>query len=351
MSIKLGTVSTAADLLQRGRVARDLEAEVARLQAEVTTGRHADLSIAIGARVADAEALRQDLTRAEAFQVSNAQLESRLNLSQSALQTLVDGNIAAVDQLVAARTAPDVRGSTAIYADNRLEEIASILDTRFGSTTLFGGINSDTPPFANGRLAADGAGRVAVRDAFDTEFGFPPGSDLAANITPGDMTAFLDGAFADLFSSANWSALWTAASDTEQTVLVDPRVSVTSGVSATGDPYATMVAATVMVADLGLETLSDGTAELVIDRAMAELAQASDGLVADQGRLAGTQDQLQSATDRLTTRIDVFQMSIAQIEGVDVFERSGTLLDTLTQLDISYELTARLQNLTLLNRI
>lgn len=349
--MKLSTVSTAADLLQRSRVSRELEATVARLQEEVVTGRHADRSKAIGHDVANVEAIRQDITRAEAFQVSNGQVGARLDLTQEMLGSLIDGNNGMIDQLVTARSAADVRGSTAHYASTRLDEIASTLNTRLGGVGLFSGLNTGSVPFPDDQLGHDGPARSSVRDAFEVAFGFPPSSDQVSTIDPTDMAAFLDGPFSDIFSPNSWTSLWTVATDSETAALVTEDVTVTSGVTAAGDAYRTMVQASVMVADLGLAQMSSGTAELVLDRATHLNSDATAEILNDQGRMAVAQEEVQISSDRLSTRLDVFQASVARLEGVDVYQRSGELVDAMTQLDISYELTARLQSLTLLNRI
>jgi flagellar hook-associated protein 3 FlgL len=55
------------------------------------------------------------------------------------------------------------------------------------------------------------------------------------------------------------------------------------------------------------------------------------------------------ATDRINSQVDLFQRNLQDLEGVDPYEASTKITSLLNQIETSYSLTARIQQLSLVN--
>ena len=68
-----------------------------------------------------------------------------------------------------------------------------------------------------------------------------------------------------------------------------------------------------------------------------------------QAKLGLTENKVSSATDRIKSQVDLFQRNLIDLEGVDPYEASTRITSLLSQIETSYALTARMQQLSLVN--
>jgi flagellar hook-associated protein 3 FlgL len=103
-----------------------------------------------------------------------------------------------------------------------------------------------------------------------------------------------------------------------------------------------------MVADLGIETLSEAAYQAVVDTATRIAGEAVQDLAKEQSRLGTAQERIANANDRMSIQIDILTNHIGLLEGVDPFEASTRVAALMTQVETAYAMTARIQNLSLL---
>jgi len=60
------------------------------------------------------------------------------------------------------------------------------------------------------------------------------------------------------------------------------------------------------------------------------------------------EQRITNATDRIKTQIDLFERHILNTEGVDPYKASTRVTDLLSQIEKSYAITARIQQLSLM---
>ena len=60
-----------------------------------------------------------------------------------------------------------------------------------------------------------------------------------------------------------------------------------------------------------------------------------------------SENRVTRATDRIKMQIDLFERNILDMEGVDPYEASTRVSSLLAQIETSYALTARIQQLSL----
>src|SRR5690625_193015 len=318
-------------------------------QKEVATGRHADMGLALGRRTGHLVSLRQDFARITGFIDMNAFATSRLDMTQTVLGEIRTSAEEFLGMLI---SAPDGKvGALALrqQAAAGLSGLIAGLNTSVGGQHIFGGINSDAPPIGDYSASPPSAGKLAVRDAFQAAFGMSADDPNVATITAAEMEAFLDGAFADLFDDAGWSAHWSAASSDPMQSRISPTDTVTSSISANEAGMRKLAMAFVMVADLGAEKLSGAAFGKVVEAATRLVSDGAREIVTMQGRVGAAQARIGQVDDRLSLQRDILSREVGALESVDPFEAATRVTDLMTRLEAGYALTARLQHLSLLN--
>ncbi len=321
-----------------------MQTDLVRLNQEVTTSRLADVGLTLGARTSQSVSLHIDSSALSALIDSNSGVAARLQQQQSALDTMRGGADDFLQTLVTAGTSGG-SGTLVQAAQSALAGFTQAVNTSDGRNYLFGGINSSTAPMAE----YDSGPGAAVTAAFTAKFGFPPGDPAAANITGAQMTDFLNNEFDGLFADPAWGATWSSASDQVITNHIDAATTVSTSVSANEPAMRKLAEAYTLVGYLGFDGLGSDAQKAILDKANSLVGDGNDGLVAIQGSLGGVQNQLTDASDRLKTQQSIVQTHINSLEGVDPAE-AKVKIDTLTtQIEMSYSLTAKLLQMSLLN--
>jgi flagellar hook-associated protein 3 FlgL len=104
-----------------------------------------------------------------------------------------------------------------------------------------------------------------------------------------------------------------------------------------------------MVGYLAVDGLGAEARSAVLDKAISMLGTAVDGLVELQASIGAVENRLGDATERLTAQQATLASRIDALEGVDPAE-AKVRIDTLTlQIEMSYSLTAKLLQMSILN--
>ena len=321
-----------------------MQSDLVRLNQEVVTSRMADVGLTLGARTSQSVSLHVDSNALSSLVDGNSAISARLQQQQNALDTMRGGADDFLQTLIGAQTSGG-SGTLVQAAQSALAAFTQTANVSDGRNYLFGGINSATAPISQ---YADGPG-AAVTAAFTAKFGFPPDDPAAANISGADMTDFLNNAFDALFTDPAWGATWSSASDQVITNRIDTATTVSTSVSANESAMRKLAEAYTMVGYLGFDGLGADAQNAILDKANTLVGSGNDGLVEIQGSLGGVQNQVSDATDRLNTQQSILQTHIDSLEGVDPAEAKVQIDSLTTQIEMSYSLTAKLLQMSLLN--
>jgi flagellar hook-associated protein 3 FlgL len=326
-----------------------LQSRLQIAQKEVASGRLADVGLSLGAKTGESVSLRQEHQRLTAMKDTNAEVSSRLDLSQTALKGMIQTAQDFLSQLIGARDSES--GPTVIQtqATTGLNSFIDTLNTSFNGAYLFSGINADVKPVADYQQTPPSPAQQAVATEFLSAFGVAQGAAGTETITPAAMGTFLDGAFANLFDPTQWSSNWSSASDQNMRSRISTSELVDSSVNANDVAFRKLASAYTMVGDLGVTTLSNDTYRTVIDRAITLVGEAVDGMTKMQSNLGTVQERVTKANDRMSLQIDILSAHIGTLESVDPYEASTRVNGLMTQIETAYSLTARLQQMSLLN--
>lgn len=349
--MKTTSISTFA-ITNATREARvNLQVKLAQGQKETTTARHADVGLSLGYLTQRTVSLRQDLDRLSTFKDSNSVASSRLELSQTTLEGIGDAAQEFVKTLNAARSARSSAGVAITDAKAKLTNLVASLNTAVNGAYIFAGVNTDVKPVAEYFGTPPSAGRVAVETAFISEFGVPQGDPGASGITSAQMESFLNTTFGDLFGAADWTTTWSSASDQNITSRISTNERIETSANANAEAFRGIAAAYTMISNLGIEELNPDAYLAVVDKALAVVGQAISDLTQLRAGLGTSEERIKSANDRIDIQVTLVKEHITLLEGVDPYEAQANVNALLTQIETAYALTARLQNLSLINHI
>lgn len=327
------------------------QAKLAAAQQEVVTGRPADIGQTLGLETGRVISLRQDRSRLSTMVETNQMVSSRLSASQRALDSLADTAQSIVAQLLAGRDTATGPRTMAEAARGGLRAAIDMINSSYDGAHLFAGVNSDIKPLADYYATPNAANRQAVIDAFNSEFGMLPSDPGARTISADAMSTFLDDRFASLFGDAGWAANWSTASDQPMRARIATHELIDVSLSANDGALRKLVSGLVMVAELGTADLDRSSYRIIADKAIGAIGEAVAGLAANQSTLGIAEERIARANERMALSIDLMTRHIGAIEAVDPYDASIRVTNLLTQLEVSYALTARIQRLSLFNAL
>jgi flagellar hook-associated protein 3 FlgL len=303
---------------------------------EADSGRHADVGVALGYKTGTAVSFRQDITRLESIQKSNDVANMRLEATQLTLKDLHASATKFHQSALLYKGSPNGALST-VEAKAAFNSFMDMLNTANDGAYLFAGINSDVKP-----VTYAGAAQASVQTAFSA-LGVP------ANISEADMATFLDGPFATLFNDTNWKANWSQASDTNIKSRISTNEMIDTSTNANEEPMRLIMQAATMMSDLSNVDLQPDTLKVVADRAQALLSRAITGLSNTQGALGISEQRIADSNERMTIQVDMITNRVNMLEGVDPNEAALRVTALEQQIELSYSMTGRLQNLNILD--
>jgi flagellar hook-associated protein 3 FlgL len=325
------------------------QAELAKEQKEVASGRAADVGLALGGRTSQTVSLRQEHARLQSLIDSNGSVSARLDSTQQILGQLRDTAQAFLGTLIDARNGSSGPQIARAQAVGDLKSLIGSLNATQGGEYLFAGINTDVKPVTDYFEDPPAANKQAVDDAFAAYFGFDQSDPAVQNIAAADMQDFLDTQFAALFEGAAWSSNWSSASDQTIRSRISSAELIETSSTANQPAIRQLAMAYAMVADLGTENLDESAYQTLIDTAVKTAGKAIQGLTETQAQLGDSQNRVTKANDRMSVQMDIVATHIGALEGVDPYEASTRVNNLMTQIETAYALTSRVQQLSLLD--
>ena len=346
--MRVGSISTLnISYLMRDSILSS-QNRLVNAQAELASGRHYDIGLALGAGTGRDIMLRVEMADMQRFADNNKIGRIRADLTQQAISSIraVANNF--LETLTGTRNASQGQALAGIAAKSALEQLAGLLNTVHDGQHIFGGANTQAAPIAK---YSGSSGEASVAAAFLAAFGMTQSDPAAQNISAATMQGFLDNQFASAFIPSAWTSTWSQASNRHILSRIDRTELVQASSTANSDPFRQLTKALTMTADLGMPGLNQAAFETIVDNALAVTGDALLGLGAEQSRLGVAQNAITAANVRLSQRLTSVTAGVLDIESVDKYEAATRVNSLMTQLETSYTLTGRISRLSLLNYI
>jgi len=324
--------------------------EIQTLQKEIVTGRYADIGEALGASAGRSVALNQEVYRLETIRGANSIVTQRLSASQLALTSMADQAQSMLEAFIAVSGADDTSRLNVANQQltNAVDSFTSAINTSSNGEYIFGGVNTDTKPLADYQSAGSAA-KATFDGAFLGYFGFTQNDPAAAGITTAQMSDFLTNTLEPLYTGTAWNTDWSTASDNN----ITSRISRTELVESNTNSNTEGVRKFALAAVIGLELLgspiSSEVRSLVNSEAIKHAGEAVTKIDNVRSSLGVAESRVKKANTALEAQVRIFELHIGDLEGVDAYEASTRMNSLLAQVETSYQLTARLQQLSLMN--
>ncbi|MER8750904.1 flagellar hook-associated family protein [Mesorhizobium sp. M1050] len=325
-----------------------MQADLVKATKESSSGKVADVGLALGGRTAQSVTFQRDLDRLNVIIDSNGLVGARLSSTQTSLGQLSG---AAQTFLSALTTASSSDSSNSLTRDSgkaTIQQLTSILNTSVNGEYLFAGTNTDVKPI-NDFSAAGSPAKAAFDASFVSNFGFTPDDPAAANITAAQMDDFITNDVVPQFMGPGWQGNWSNATDQQIVSRIALNETTPTSTSANSDGIQKLAMAATMVASLMSSNISQAAKNTVVSRSTLLVGEALSGIAQVQSETGIVQKRLSDANDRMKTQTDLFERHIVDLVGVDPAEAATRVADLTQHIETSFALTARLQQLSLLN--
>lgn len=314
---------------------------------EMGSGRHADVGATLGARTGFSLSMSREVERITGQIDANMTASTRLSSTQLALTEMSGEADTLLSDLITARNGALSRESVQQAALSALDKTTTVLNTTFNGEYIFAGINTDVRPIA-GFDDPSSPPREAFDDAFLAHFGFAVDDPLTAGISGADMSAFLTGTMQEQFLGSGWNDSWSSATDQQIVSRIALNETAPTSISANIDGARNLVMAAASVTRLFDAALSDEAANAVLDHAIGAIGASTNDIAQQQGNAGISEQRLSAANERMEMQKNLLTLNVGALEEVNAEEVSTRLTALKAQLEISYTLTATLQNLRLL---
>lgn len=324
-----------------------MQVDLVKAQKELDTGRVADLGLALGTRTAQSVTFARDLDRLNPIIDSNGLVASRLSATQDALGQLSEQAQTLLSSLMSNASGDLNSTITANSGKATLQALTSILNTSVNGEFLFAGTNTDVKPI-NDFSAAGSPAKAAFDTSFLSYFGFTPDDPAAASVSATAMDDFLATEIEPQFFGTGWDD-WSNATDQSIVSRIALNETADTSVSANTDGVRKLTMAATIVSQLMSGNLGAEARQAIVGRALSLVGESISDLGQTMAQTGIVQQRVSDANTRMDTQIDLFNRHILDLEGVDPYEAANRVNDLVSHIQTSFALTARIQQLSLLN--
>ncbi len=357
MSMTVGRIST----LQFNQMNRDLisRTTVSLQQAakEVVTGRRADVYIDLGPQAAGTLTLRTREEETQAYMKSNSLLQGRLQVQLDSVDA-IRGQVTDVLEPVLANASLPLAGADTIQLQARtaLEITISQLNVSFGGEALFGGTESGATPLIPYAEVNPDTG-LSPEDVVNSIITGPPAT--LADIT--QIMADLDAVFSSASANPNEDFESTFYRGTPEldgsgvpnsriSARIEPGLELDYGLQANDEPFREVIKGLAMLAAFDVTEIADRDVYVAwMEEVTKVLGDASLEVLNISAEIGFRQQTVETAQRRLEAVSNVNVTQLAALEEVDPYEAATRMTALETQLRATYEVTAQLNSLSLLN--
>lgn len=353
----VGSISTYQFSMFMRQNVQSATIDLQRATAEVSSGRKADIYAELGATASSATKLRGREENTQTYMQANEVLGNKLEAMMVSVDSARDRVQDVLDIALANATRP-LNGADVLQeqASAALEGLVATLNTSFNGEHLFAGLESDVTPLTRWSQTNATTG-LSPEDAISSIFGAGP-TDAATATAISDQ---IDLAFAsnDTGNPArNFEATFYQGSPeldgggqpTQQmNAWVNVGQEVVYGARANDEAFREAYKGLAMLAVTDVNEMDEAAYETWMAEVIDALTGAQEGMLDVSARIGFNQQIVETTQTQLTDLSLVQRTQIANYENVDPYEAITRMNSLQAQLEASYEVSSRLQGLSILN--
>lgn len=313
----------------------DLNRSLAQLSEEVVTGRASDTTLRLNAQFSFLTQLETDLAKTQARSLALSEVAITAGAQQTALERVVEtaddlfGTLALLQTDAGAITVDTLADQARGYLDT----IVAALNANQGGRYAFSGTQVDTPPLIEtDQLLADLTAAIS-------------GAATAA-----DLRALTDDFF-NLPGGGFETGVYQGTAQSLSPINLGNGETVTLNLRADDPALREMLKSVALIAvadDPALSFSDEGRRALISDQT-DEVLSARAGVIELRAQLGFSEERIDRTTTRLEAERTSLELARSDLLGLDTYETAATLEAVRLQLETLYSVTARTQNLSLVN--
>lgn len=350
--MKASFISTATLLNSARSTTARTQADLTKANIEVNKGRYADVGLELGYKMSSTLNLRQQVDDITEQQLRNKLTNVRVTDSQNALNQIRSDGEAFLALIAPGKLTDGSGGVIAQAAASKLTAFIGQMNATTAGQFLFSGINSAQRPIADYESTPQSAAKTAFTQAFQTAFGFVPGTQPGAGqITPAQMKTFLDGPVATLFADPQWGSTWSSASNTNVRNEIGSGENPETSTNANAQAFRQLAMIYTVGSSIGLASLAPATQSVVYEKMRSVAGVATIGVTQIHADLGTVEARITTLDKQLDARKNILTEGFASLEKVDVAEAKSRVDSLTTLLQISYSLTSQTRKLSLIDYV
>ena len=328
------------------------QSQLQKAQTEVSTGTFADQGIALGYQSGRSVNLTSEKSRLNSIVDSNSIVTQRLSASQSALSNMSSDIQTSMNSLIALSGSDDktLLNTTTQSLQSQLDAFIASGNTSANGEFLFSGINTANQPLKT--YDTTSAAKASFNTAL-TNYMNANGIGSMSNFTVAQMQDFVENTLTPMYTAGNagdtWKTDWSSASDTNMSSRVNTAETVQSSTNANNDGFRKFALASVMGVELLGSDVNPDVRQYISKTAISYMGQAVAGVDAERSALGLSEARVKTANDTMTAQVSIVETAFNNMNEVDAYEASTKVNNLLAQMEASYQLTSRLQKLSLAN--
>jgi len=343
------SISTLGSYLQLNSSIRTLQQSLLDGQKELSTGVKADLMAALGSQTTQDVDLRNAYAETTQFKTTAGLVGARLDAMQSALTGIKDAIDKARNQALTA-TSPVSRQQLQQMAQTTIDQINSYLNAQFGGRSLFAGIQTDTVPMQSQNTVNPATGLSPQQAVNQVISNLGPITDAASALAVANGADGVSSIFDGTNSNANLqysSTFYNGATTGTLTARLDRGYQIDYGVRADDPPLREALQGLYMLAAVPSGSVPDDAFTAWQGEALNHLNNGFQGVIDLAAEVGYKQSAVADAETRHDSTLALLNTQIVNLEQADPYETSAKLSQLQSQLEATFQVTARMSELTL----
>lgn len=318
-----------------------LEGQIQTLQNQVATGEKAQVFGDLGSQSALDISLRQQADTIDDYKKSIGQLQVRTGLMDTALGIIHDSALAVQNEAFQTPSFPTQRQDLVSSAKSAIDQIIDRLQTSVDGRNLFGGTKTQTNPVIGSATLLP-----TVQNAITTALNAVP--------APANVPAAIKAAVAGVFASP--SAYYTGGPPSPPTQIA-PGLTADTSITGADPAFQTLLTGLYTLAALpqpvggtaSPPNLSDSDFDTAAQAAATQISAGLSQLEVVVEKNGRNEKLLTDESTAHDATLTLLQTHIDNIENVDIADATTRLTQLRTQLDASFNITASLSHLSLVD--
>ena len=313
----------------------DLNRSMVRLSEEIVSGRSSDTTLRLNAQFSFLTQIETDLVKTQARADALSEVAITAAAQQSSLERVLEASGSMFETLALFQN-----DASALTVDTIAERARGLLDTMVASLNAnqggryaFSGTDVDTPPLENTEALLQDL--ATARSGAATEAGVRALADDFFNLPTGGFA----------------TGIYQGAAQSLNAVNLGNGETATLGTRADDAALRDMIQSVAMVAvvDNPAFGIPDGVQRTLIQGQTDEVLNARSDVLELRAVLGFSEERIDRAATRLETELAGLELAKSDLLDVDPYETATALEAVRQQLETLYSITARTQNLSLVN--